>query len=287
MPRLLAVGHVTWDLLQGRTVLGGSVTYATATARRLGWEAGALTSAGADFDPARDLPGVAAFASPSPHTTRFVNDYGPGGVRRQVLSARAGAIETGRVPAAWRAPEALLLGGVAGEIPPGAALGFGAGLVGAGAQGWLRDVDEEGVVHPTDWRDPAGDLAGVHVLFLSEHDLPDAAARARDLLRYVPIVALTRGWRGLVLHTRDAAEEIPTLPRQETDPTGAGDVFAAAFLVRYQETGDPSAAGAFAACAASCAVEGLGTSSLGDRAEVERRLALRERFVEDGEWEEA
>ena len=68
---------------------------------------------------------------------------------------------------------------------------------------------------------------------------------------------------------------MPALPRTEVDPTGAGDVFAAAFLVRYQETGDPLEAAAFGACAASCAVEGVGTSTLGDRAEVEQRLEQR------------
>ena len=69
------------------------------------------------------------------------------------------------------------------------------------------------------------------------------------------------------------------------DPTGAGDVFATSFLVRYHETGNPLEAAAFAACAASCAVEGLGTSSLGDRQEVTRRMGQRERMIEEGEWE--
>jgi sugar/nucleoside kinase (ribokinase family) len=70
------------------------------------------------------------------------------------------------------------------------------------------------------------------------------------------------------------------------DPTGAGDVFAAGFLVRYQETGDPLEAAAFGACAASCAVEGVGTTALGDRDEVQRRLVLRERMIETGDWDE-
>ena len=45
-------------------------------------------------------------------------------------------------------------------------------------------------------------------------------------------------------------------------------------------------AASFAACAASCAVEGVGTSTLGDRAEIDRRLVQREAFLEDGEWDE-
>jgi sugar/nucleoside kinase (ribokinase family) len=99
------------------------------------------------------------------------------------------------------------------------------------------------------------------------------------------MVALTRGWRGLTLLTRQAVFEVPSLPRAESDPTGAGDVFAAAFLVRYHECGDPPEAASFAACAASCAVEGVGTSALGDRDEVVRRLEMRERLLEEGEWE--
>ena len=82
------------------------------------------------------------------------------------------------------------------------------------------------------------------MLFLSQHDLPDADARARELLAVVPIVALTRGWRGVTLVTRDGVHDVPSLPRAEKDPTGAGDVFAAAFLVRYQETDDPLEAAA-------------------------------------------
>jgi 1D-myo-inositol 3-kinase len=285
MPRLLAVGHVTWDDLQGRQALGGSVSYATLAARKLGWDAAALTAAGPDFDPATDLPDVQVFRSGSGATTRFVNVYGAEGVRTQVLSSRADAIDLGRLPEGWRAPDALLLGGVAAEIPPRTAEAFQAGVVGANAQGWLRAFDEDGTVHAQEWRDPAADLAGVHVLFLSEHDLPDARARCRDLLSLVPVIALTRGWRGLVLMTRGAEVEVPGLPREEVDPTGAGDVFAASFLMRYQETDDLEEAAAFAACAASCVVEGLAATTLGDRAEIERRQALRERVIEEGEDE--
>lgn len=286
MPRLLAVGHVTWDRLSERQALGGAVTYAALQARKLGWEAAVLTAAGPDFEPARDLPGVDVFARTGAATTRFTNLYEPGGERRQVLSARAGPIDLAVLPDAWRDPDVLLLGPVAGEVAAGTAAAFAAEVVGAGAQGWLRAFDADGTVSACDWPDPGADLAGVHVLLLSEHDLKDAGERARTFLTYVPIVALTRGWEGSRLFTRDGVQDVPTLPREEVDPTGAGDVFAAALLVGYHETGDVAEAAAFAACAASCAVEGVGASSLGDRAEIERRLALRQRLIEEGEWDE-
>jgi sugar/nucleoside kinase (ribokinase family) len=286
VPRLLAVGHVTWDRREGSDVLGGSVAYASLAARALGWDAAVLTSAGPDFDPLRDLPEVEVFVHPAPATTRFQNRYDAAGERRQVLSSRAADIELLPLPDAWRDPDVLLLGPVAGEIGPGLAVSFGAEVVGALAQGWLRQVDSQGNVSPREWASPAADLLGVHVLFLSEQDLGSGAAPASSLLACVPIVAFTRGWEGLTLFTRNSVHDVPSLPREEVDPTGAGDVFAAAFLVRYHEAHDPLEAAAFGACAASCVVEGVGASTLGDRSEVLRRLALRERLIEEGEWDE-
>jgi sugar/nucleoside kinase (ribokinase family) len=150
----------------------------------------------------------------------------------------------------------------------------------------VRAFGPGGEVSPAEWERPAESLSGVHALFLSEHDIPGALKRSAELLSYVPMIAVTAGWRGLSLVTRQGTETIPGLPRKEVDPTGAGDVFASAFLMRYQETGNPSEAAVFACCAASAVVEGLGTTTLGDRAEVMRRVEQRDRLVEEGEWEE-
>lgn len=285
MPRLLALGHVTKDELAEGERSGGTVTYAAHAVRRLGWTAGVVTSAAPDFDPERELPGVEVFVGASPKTTRFRNEY-VGEERVQHVLARAAPVDVSLAPDAWRAPEALLLGPVVGELAPGSALAFEAGVVGACAQGWLRDVDPRtGAVSATDWRDPGSDLAGVHVVFLSESDVGGDAARAEALLERVPIVLLTLGRHGARLLTRDGARAVPTRPSEEVDATGAGDVFAAAFLVGYAETSDPEAAARFACCAAACCVEAVGVAGLGDRAEVERRLALREQWLEDGDRE--
>lgn len=276
---------MTWDRVGQGEVIGGAVSYAALAARKLGWEAAVLTSAGHDFEPARDLPGVEVFTARSRATTRFVNSYDDDGRREQTVTSRADDVDLSLLPDAWRAPDVLLLAPVAGEVGPGTAASFEAGIVGATGQGWLRELSPSGRVSPRAWPRPAADLSGVHVLFLSRHDLPPPQAHA-DFLEWVPMVVVTRGWKGLTLLVRGASYEVPTLPRREVDPTGAGDVCAAAFVLRYHETGDPLEAAAFAACAASCAVEGVGVGSLGDRAEVERRLVLRERLLEDGDFDE-
>jgi sugar/nucleoside kinase (ribokinase family) len=286
MPRFLAVGHVTRDSRPGGDVLGGSAAYGALTAARLGWEVGLLTAAGPDFEPEREMPGISVFVRPSVATTRFVNTYDEDGTRRQVVTSRADDIDLESLPDDWREPDALLLGTVAGELAGISTASLGGQAVGAVAQGWLRQIGPGGEVSPREWSDASRDLLGVHVVFLSEQDLPNADAWAREKLAQVPMVALTRGWQGLTLLTRDGAYDVPSLPREEVDPTGAGDVFSAACLVRYHESGDPLEAAAFAACAASCAVEGVGTSTLGDREEVLERMRQRERLIEEGEWDE-
>ena len=286
MPLLLSVGHVTWDRVEGADVLGGSASYAALTAKKLGWDAAVLTAASPDFVPERDMPGISVCARSSKSTTRFVNRYDSAGNRQQFMLARADDVDVALAPEAWRAPDALLLASVAAEIPKRAALAFEARVVGVIAQGWLRHFGPDGAVSPRPWPEPAADLEGVHVLFLSVHDVGGDVSKAREMLDLVPMVALTRGWQGMDLMTRDGIHAVPTLPRKEVDPTGAGDVFAAGFVLRYAESLDPLDAAAFASCTASCAVEGLGTTTLGDRAEVERRLQQREKLIEEGEWDE-
>ena len=52
------------------------------------------------------------------------------------------------------------------------------------------------------------------------------------------------------------------------DPTGAGDVFDAAFLIRYLDCGDPVDAGRFAVAAAALSTRGMGVSALPTKTEI-------------------
>jgi len=89
----------------------------------------------------------------------------------------------------------------------------------------------------------------------------------------VPVVVLTRDRGGARVHERGAWGEIAAFPANEVDPTGAGDVFAAAFLVRYHETNDTSIATRFACAAAACSVEAPGTARVATRSVIESRMA--------------
>jgi sugar/nucleoside kinase (ribokinase family) len=58
----------------------------------------------------------------------------------------------------------------------------------------------------------------------------------------------------------------------EVDPTGAGDVFATALLLRLAEQATPAAAARFAAATAALSVQGPGIAAIPDRPTVEALL---------------
>ena len=85
------------------------------------------------------------------------------------------------------------------------------------------------------------------------------------------IVALKRGERGAIIATPDRREEIPPAPSKPVDSTGAGDAFAGSFLAEYLITGDPFAAGRYAARVAAGTVSGYGAiAPIPRRAELAR-----------------
>ena len=147
-PDLLAIGHVTRDLVADRVVPGGAVTYGALTARALGLTAAIVTSARpGDLE---HMPGVAARIVPSPATTTFRNTY-RAGRRVQTIEAVAGPIAPDDVPAAWRAAPHVLIAPLAREIDPAVARLFPGSVVVASIQGWLRSWDSDRVVSPRPW----------------------------------------------------------------------------------------------------------------------------------------
>ena len=67
------------------------------------------------------------------------------------------------------------------------------------------------------------------------------------------------------------SELFPGYPANEVDPTGAGDVFAAAFLCELQRTGDVAVAIDFANQVAACSVEAVGGEGIPTREMVAAR----------------
>jgi sugar/nucleoside kinase (ribokinase family) len=278
VPDYLAIGHISKDLRpDGSGVAGGTVLYATLTAQRLGRQAAmvtALAAADADLLAGARAAGIAYEARPAPATTTFDNQY-HGEARRQVLHAQATRLAPEDVPPAWRAAPIVHLGPVAQEIdsdPVWPAL-FPGALIGVTPQGWMRAWGADGFIHPIPWAGAAALLTACHVLVMSEEDAGGDAALLAAYARHAPLAIITAGSHPATIyeHGRPLAR-VPAFHADPVDFTGAGDVFAAAFLVAYHETGDPVRAATLAHAAAACAIEADGTTGIPARAVVEQRL---------------
>lgn len=281
-PDILLIGHVTCDLetpdRHGRCRLGGTVSFAAVTAIRLGRTPTIITRAAADTDLSELPAGVELHVLPSPATTTFANVYTDHG-RVQYCYAQALPITVEDIPANMRRPRAVLLGPLVNEIEPAVASLFHADtLVTAGPQGWMRQWDESGRVHAKGWDNAGEILPHLNVLVLSLEDIDYDLTRLDPFFAHVPLVVLTEYHDGsTIYHQQDdgsiAQTKIPPRPANELDPTGAGDVFATAFMIRLQETGDPIHAARFANVTASFAVEQVGVSGIPTREQVLDYLA--------------
>jgi len=285
VPEFLTIGHVTRDVYSdGSFSLGGTVAFAAMTAHRLGLAAAIVTCADSQLVtqlPAR-LPGISLAIHPSLATTTFANQYHEG-FRIQYLLARAETQHIDDVPASWRDAPIVLLGPLAQELPPDFVTQFAhrqGAILAATPQGWLRRWDADGRVWPTPWSTAEIMLPFLDDLILSHDDLlpfaNDNTVVVNAILsrwsQRVPLLVATDGRHGATLFQHGTTEHFAAYPAAEVDPTGAGDVFAAAFLYHLYKHNDPREAVNFANCVASFSVEQVGTMGIPTLEMVEKRI---------------
>lgn len=271
----LAVGHVTRDLMPGGGfTLGGTAAYAARTARGLGRRVGVLTSAPEDLCLADALPGIPVIRVPSPTATIFENRHTEMG-RTQVIRGIAGPLTPADVPRAWRDTPLVHLGPVAGECAPSLIDLFPSAFVGLTPQGWMRRWDAEGRVRPAPWEDAEALLARADAVVLSEDDVGanEDCWIARWAAR-VEVLVVTRGAAGCTLHNAGRITEMPGLPVQEVDPTGAGDIFAAVLFCSLQQGASAEEAAGLANCVAAVSVTRAGLDATPSTEEIERCRSL-------------
>ncbi len=188
-------------------------------------------------------------------------------------------IRAADIPAEYRHPNVVLLGPLVNEIGPDLPSLFDDDtLVVAVPQGWMRIWDETGRVSAKPWTTAEEILPHLDVLVLSLEDIAYDLSRLEQFFKYVPTVVVTEYRDGSTLYQRNAEgvtveTKIPPRKANEVDPTGAGDIFATAFLLRLQETGDPVQSARFANITASFGVEHLGVAGLPSREQVLEYMA--------------
>jgi len=275
---VLVIGSVTWDLVDGERIAGGTASYIARTCDAVGVRARFLVPAGED----------ASLDAVSPHevhrvpaqTQTFRHSF-RGDERQLDLEQGIGhMLRVSDVPADWPAPSTLL---IAPLMPDDIEVTefldeWPAAEVGLLAQGLQRVQlpESTAVANRAQPSSVLLDAARPNVtIFLSREEVRTWPAGAvTHLAARAARVVVTDGARGAVVHDRRGTHRIDAAPATVVDSTGAGDTFAAAFILGLR-AGEQYAGRLAAACAAA-AVEVRGPALLPSRSAIEARLASAE-----------
>jgi sugar/nucleoside kinase (ribokinase family) len=251
----LAIGHVTRDLdpgTAGGSTWGGTSAYAALTAQRLGLRSAILTT----FDSEAELgplAGIPIAGIGSEYSTTFNNRATDRG-REQKVTHRAPRIHPYMLPEIWRSSNLVHFGPVLDEIDLALFRLFPDAFVGVTPQGWLREVDAGGTVTRADWPEAVFVLDHADAAVLSEGDVAGDEDQIRSFAEACRILVVTAGAAGCRVFVDGFPTEVRAQPARETDSTGAGDIFAAAFFTRLYRKDDPVDAARFAGRLAGASV---------------------------------
>jgi sugar/nucleoside kinase (ribokinase family) len=202
--------------------------------------------------------GMEVFLQTSPATTTFQNIYDAAGKRAQYVSAQADPLNL--APALTPPPDVLHLAPLLDEVSPDYAAHYPKAKLALTPQGWMRRLGEGGRVFPGPWEGAETLLPRAWAAVFSEEDLGYDEAEIDRLGHLGQVVVCTRNLAPASLFVNGERQDIPTQAVPLIDPTGAGDIFAAAFFVWFYETGDPVAATRLAHIAAGQSIQGPGVS---------------------------
>ncbi|TET35218.1 MAG: hypothetical protein E3J69_05565 [Anaerolineales bacterium] len=262
----LIIGHVSKDLTADGPTLGGTATYSSLTAKALGKRAAIVTSVGPDLD-LHPLSGVSIHMVPSQDSTIFANEYLPG-ERLQSIRTTAASLTSTDVPDKWRDAPIVHIAPIANEIDYSILNIFPQALICLTPQGWLRRWGPSGEVWLKNWEIIQEQISHAGVVVFSSEDLQGNEDTMDQISRFCEILAITDGSRGARIFWADEWRHIPAPVTQEIDPTGAGDIFAAAFFIFLNDGHSPWTAARLANHLAAISVSRSGIASIPRSSEV-------------------
>lgn len=289
---LVTVGHFAIDTIRSpkvvpaRTTLGGSATYVSVAAARLGAKVSVISKVGKDF-PDRflgwlqnndvDLSGLKRTRSDV--TTEFSLRYQHNYRRRLQLKAVAPSIQTSDIPDLLQT-QAIHVAPIANELSTNVvqALRKSTRILSLDPQGFVRSFDSHGNVQSKRWRGKA--ILELVDIYKSTQDEMRTVTRTTDMVQAarriqdygIRIVIATQGLQGsTLLFENDFYKVSPCKPKVVLDPTGAGDAYIGAFLAEYIRGEDPYWCACAGSAAASFVVEGVGPEHFGNREETYAR----------------
>ena len=256
----LAIGHTCHDWTSSGYILGGTASYVSLFAKKLENRVGIVTSYGVDFEFKETFKDISIQNISAEKTTVFKNTYLASG-REQYLLSRASTILAKDIPLDWQSAKMVHIGPIANEVDFSVINLFKNSIVCICPQGWMRRWDDDGKVFYKmikDWEK----LKQADLLILSQEDLGNQLDLIPFLANLFKVLVVTNDSKGADVFFNGKKYHFPAYPVQVVDATGAGDIFAASFLIKYAETLDIATSTAYAHCAASFCIEGIGTTNL-------------------------
>ncbi|HMO94516.1 MAG TPA: PfkB family carbohydrate kinase [Tepidiformaceae bacterium] len=271
--RVLVAGNVALDRTpDGAWVPGGPALFSALMARGLAEEVTLVTNMEPAFD-STVLEGIDVRPSQG-ILPRFANTYDAQGNRSQLLLETGAPLELVPHLRPGENFDLVIIAPAYHEFTK-APLRFKGAVVGVSLQGTLRAIDSDRrVIHRLAPQQAVTKMARPGwISFFSEEDTAAPESLATYLSQHSIVAVLTRGYNGATLFELDGTSHSwAALPANPVEPTGAGDCFATAFMVRLTETDSLEQAMRFALAAGALAVERPGLAGIAPRAEIEARM---------------
>jgi sugar/nucleoside kinase (ribokinase family) len=211
--------------------------------------------------PVGPLENIPLVNFPTDVSTTFENVYTPHG-RVQYLRNNASGLDYYQVPEKWRSANIVHLGPVAQEVEPGLVRNFPEAFIGVTPQGWMRAWQGDGRVYPTEWPEASFVLGRADAAVISIEDVGGDESRVDEMAASCKVLAVTEAADGVRLFWNGDVRRFRPSAVKEVDPTGSGDIFAAAFFTRLFITRDPWEAARFATALCAFAVTRTGLESI-------------------------
>lgn len=270
--RFVAIGHIVNDT-EPFNHLGGGAAYSAITAAKLGVASCIITKCPASHPYVKKLNsvGVTVFRlqSRKETITSFSNVYDSKGRRKQKVLEQQESItlqDYDSFPKDILENSIILIASVIGEVDM---MLFPIlskyGTLAIAPQGYFREIGKDNTVRQKKWHGFENSLKEAQMTFLSEEDLYINYRFDNNLLPKLnlstPLIILTKGEKGATIFSGNMTLHLTAfhLKNEEIkDLTGAGDVFAAVFIVHYQKNGDLKTAGVVACFYAALKIMGFG-----------------------------
>lgn len=283
--KYLGVGHQSQDIHLGAAgekpepEHGGASLYTALTAWLLtGERVGVVSATGPNSRTGKsdvaDTGTLETSADPEGEQTVF-EDWVEGDFRKQRLVSRAPAIDNtlGALGLRGRNPSTVFVGPLLDELPLDCRSWFWVDFACLIPQGWFRSVGSDGSITLT--APDVTQVTGPWSLIVLSSEEALAAGDLEGWKRLTRILAVTHGSEGATIYSDGYEYQIEAIEAPEiVDTTGAGDVWTAAFAIRYNETHNIEQAGMFASAAAAICVSRGGLRGVPEsRYEIEDLLA--------------